>query len=114
MWSEYYIVQREKRIIGRWRFLVEYVETRAGNRATAQCLKKCWFVHHRTAAGVDQIRRRLHHPELCRTHHTPGARDQRHMQRDDIRRTQHLVEKAEFNAQRVSGVLTESRNVEIL
>jgi len=44
------------------------------------------LVDDRAAAGIDQDRRLLHHPELARADEVAGALVERHVQADDVRR----------------------------
>src|SRR5262245_66635136 len=75
MRGQYYILERQQRIVW-WRWLlVEHVEAGAKQLIVCECAGECGLVDHRAAAGVDDDRFGLHRGKLVRADHVAGRRE---------------------------------------
>ncbi len=86
------VVERQQRIVGRGRLLVEDIERRAGDAALDQGAMQRRFVDDRAARGVDQIGRRLHQAELAGADQMAGLRAQGAADRDEVGGLEQRVE----------------------
>src|SRR5262245_66649450 len=100
MRGQYYILERQQRIVW-WRWLlVEYVEAGAKQLIVCECAGECGLVDHRAAAGVDDDRLGLHRGKLVRADHVAGRRVERDVQGDDVGGRQWLAHQAEAHTER--------------
>src|SRR5688572_17529968 len=95
----------------RGRFDREYVQTSSGNLAFPQGPLQIRLANETTATGIDEQRRWLHQLESSRVNHVLRLASQWHMQRDEIRLTEKLIERHKRDAMLLNETLVGSRFV---
>src|SRR5215213_6118554 len=87
------VLQFGQRTIELQRLEGENIESGRSDGAVAQCHNESFFVDHRSPAGVDKRSGRFHQRQLPSADEAVGLRTMGNMQRDEVRRSQEVVER---------------------